>query len=73
MPRAAKAPAIEPEPLVPPARVSEFLGGIPEQTLANWRSLGKGPQYHRVGKHVRYRLSEVSAWLDEQQTDRKAG
>lgn len=62
-----------PEPLVTPAEVSEFLGGVPEQTLANWRSRGVGPEYHKVGKHIRYRLSEVAAWLDEQKETRLTG
>lgn len=35
---------------------------IPERTLAQWRYLGKGPQYARFGKHVRYRLEDVTAW-----------
>ncbi len=67
MPRTDGTTGSAPEPLVEPAAVSEFLGGIPEQTLANWRSRGKGPKFHKVGKHIRYRLSEVAAWLDEQQ------
>ena len=62
----------EPEPLVAPKRVSEFLGEIAEQTLANWRSAGTGPPYHKIGNQVRYRLSEVAAWVESQKVPRSA-
>lgn len=39
---------------------------IPAKTLEQWRYLGKGPAYIKVGKHVRYRASAVNAWLDSQ-------
>ena len=37
---------------------------IPKTTLYGWRYKGKGPRSHRVGKHLRYRWSDVLAWLD---------
>lgn len=36
---------------------------IPEATLAQWRYLGRGPRYLKLGGHVRYRRSDVDAWL----------
>ncbi|EPH14719.1 hypothetical protein HMPREF1484_02028 [Dermabacter sp. HFH0086] len=27
---------------------------IPKSTLANWRSLGKGPKYKKIEGHIRY-------------------
>ena len=39
---------------------------IPTGTLAQWRYLGKGPDYIRVGRHVRYRPEAVEAWLAAQ-------
>lgn len=36
---------------------------IPEATWAQWRYLGKGPKYLKLGGHVRYRRSDVEAWL----------
>lgn len=42
---------------------------IPAKTLRNWRSLGQGPQYLRVGRHVRYRDDHVEAWLADQTQD----
>lgn len=46
-----------------PRQVADELG-IAEQTLANWRSAGTGPRFVKVGVLVRYRRSDVEAWLD---------
>ncbi|QGG97088.1 helix-turn-helix transcriptional regulator [Actinomarinicola tropica] len=37
---------------------------VPVKTLAQWRYLGMGPSYLKLGGHVRYRRSDVDAWLD---------
>ena len=39
---------------------------VPKATLYGWRYKGIGPRGHRVGKHLRYRWSDVLAWLDAQ-------
>lgn len=39
---------------------------INSRTLQNWRSTGKSPRYVKVGRHVRYRVSDLRAWLDAQ-------
>ena len=39
---------------------------VPVATLAQWGSAGRGPKYARFGRHVRYRLSDVIAWENEQ-------
>ncbi len=39
---------------------------VPKSTLYGWRYKGKGPRSHRVGKHLRYRWTDVLAWFDEQ-------
>ncbi len=38
----------------------------PQRTLGQWRYLGKGPKYAKVGRYVRYRRSDVEAWFDAQ-------
>lgn len=38
--------------------------GFAEKTLANWRSLGQGPAYFKVGRLVRYRQSAIDAWFE---------
>lgn len=50
--------------LATPADLAEYLS-LPEATLAQWRYLGKGPRWIKVGRHCRYRWSEIDAWLDE--------
>ncbi len=37
-------------------------GKVSEKTLANWRSLGKGPDWEKLGKNVVYHLSDIVAW-----------
>jgi hypothetical protein len=32
--------------------------------LNTWRSLGKGPVFYKLGKLIRYRLSEVESWIN---------
>ncbi len=51
-------------PLATPDKVSDFLG-LPVATLAQWRYLGKGPRWIKVGRHVRYRMSDVEHWLSQ--------
>ena len=43
------------------------LIGVSAKTLANWRCLGKGPEYIRLGKSPRaqvlYCYDDLEAWL----------
>ena len=39
---------------------------VPLRTLDQWRYLGKGPRFIKVGRHVRYRRDDVDRWLDQQ-------
>jgi predicted DNA-binding transcriptional regulator AlpA len=39
--------------------------GLPVKTLAQWASKGTGPPFARMGRHVRYRLSDVIDWEAE--------
>ena len=41
---------------------------VPLSTL--WRYKGAGPRAYRVGKHLRYRWSDVLSWLDTVGDDR---
>lgn len=48
--------------------LAEYLG-VPIKTVYTWNSEGSGPRRIRVGKHVRYRRSDVDAWLDARAID----
>lgn len=47
-----------------PEEVAEVLG-VPVGTLANWRYQGRGPAFVKVGRHVRYRRSDVAGWIEQ--------
>ncbi|HLT09233.1 MAG TPA: helix-turn-helix domain-containing protein [Micromonosporaceae bacterium] len=57
-------------PLATAEEVAAYLG-VPVRTLYQWRLRGTGPRASKVGRHLRYRWSEVERWLDEQATKRK--
>ena len=50
-------------PLVDNKQAAKILE-INEKTLTNWRSSGKSPKYVKVGRCVRYRLSDLTAWIE---------
>lgn len=48
--------------LTPAELSARFKGRISVRTLANWRCLGHGPRYTKVGGSILYPLAEVEAW-----------
>jgi predicted site-specific integrase-resolvase len=46
-----------------PKEVSE-IHGIPEKTLANWRSQGKGPAYYKLAGKVKYACVDIETWIE---------
>jgi excisionase family DNA binding protein len=46
--------------------LAEYLG-VPASTVYFWRNQRTGPPGFRVGKQLRYRASEVDAWLRQQE------
>ena len=51
------------EPLVKPIAAAQHFAVSPK-TLEEWRLRGDGPPFYKIGgRLVRYRLSEVNAWL----------
>lgn len=53
------------EPLLSIEDLAEYLG-IPVTTIYDWRVDGKGPCAIRVGRHVKFAVSDVKAWIAEQ-------
>ncbi|GJE46130.1 DNA-binding protein [Methylobacterium soli] len=46
-----------------PKELSErWSGSICVRTLANWRTMGNGPRYTKMGGRVVYRLTDVEEW-----------
>ena len=37
---------------------------IPVATVYAWRYQGRGPKGYKIGRHVRYKRSDVDAWLE---------
>lgn len=56
-------PSTSTESLLTPEQVSELLG-IPVGTLYGWRHKGNGPRAIKIGRHLRYRRSDVDGWID---------
>lgn len=54
------------KPLLTPKEAAEFLG-VPEGTLAQWRSQRRGPPYIKLEMRlVRYRSADLEQWLARQ-------
>jgi predicted DNA-binding transcriptional regulator AlpA len=50
-------------PLLTAKQASEFLG-VPEGTLAQWRSQRRGPPYIKLeGRLIRYRFSDLEMYI----------
>ncbi len=62
----------KPVPLLSPQEVAAWLG-IPVATLYQWRHARTGPRCMKVGRHLRYRVSDVDAWLDDEERTGAAG
>jgi excisionase family DNA binding protein len=45
---------------------------VPLKTVEAWRYRGTGPRGIKVGRHVRYRKTDVDQWLDDHADDAQA-
>ena len=57
------------DPLLSIEDLAEDLG-VPIITIYDWRVDGKGPCGVRVGRHVKFAVSDVRAWIDGQRESR---
>lgn len=48
--------------------VAEWLG-VPVGTIYAWRYRSTGPASYKVGRHVRFRRTDVERWLEDQRTE----
>lgn len=51
-------------PLLREAAAAELLD-VPRRTLSQWRYLGRGPAFIKLGGQVRYRLADLETWLTD--------
>jgi len=49
-------------PWLSPAQAAAYVS-LPEKTLAQYRRIGTGPRFSRVGRHVRYHRQDLDSWL----------
>ena len=61
-----------PEYLTPDELHDRWKRRVAVRTLSNWRSLGSGPRFTKVGGRVLYPLAEVVAWERRRTTDSTA-
>lgn len=47
--------------------LAAYLGVAPK-TIYDWKYKGVGPRVTKVGRALRYRATDVEAWLDSQST-----
>lgn len=59
------------EPFLDVRQLADYLG-VPVSTVYDWRTNGRGPAAHRFGKHLKFAVSDVQAWV-EQQRDTPSG
>jgi excisionase family DNA binding protein len=44
------------------------LVGVPVRSVYVWNSRGTGPRRHTIGRHCRYRRTDIETWLEQQVT-----
>lgn len=57
------------EHVLTPTELGVMLNKTPA-SLAQWRYLGVGPRFVKIGRAVRYREADVSTWLSAQTRQR---
>lgn len=59
---------VDPTELIAASDAARLLH-LKEQTLATWRSDGKGPTFCKIGRAVFYRKTDIQEWLGKQLHD----
>jgi excisionase family DNA binding protein len=53
------------EPMLDVGDLAACLG-VPVSTVYDWRTHGKGPSAYRFGKHLKFAVSDVRTWVEQQ-------
>lgn len=56
---------VEHEQFLTTEQVAEYLG-VPAPSVRQWQYRGKGPRSYKIGRHRRYRMSDVDTWVEQQ-------
>lgn len=51
------------EPLLTVTELADYLG-VPVTTIYDWRVDGKGPRAIRIGRYLKFAVSDVRSWLE---------
>lgn len=65
MPRRSPPPQPANDPVLTTRQVAAYLQ-VEVKTVYSWRLRRLGPKAAKVGKHLRFRQSDVDEWLDAQ-------
>lgn len=60
-----RAPAGGLEPLLSIEELAEYLD-VPVATIYDWRVDGKGPCAVRIGRRIKFAISDINAWIASQ-------
>ncbi|MGH3506129.1 MAG: helix-turn-helix domain-containing protein [Nocardioidaceae bacterium] len=52
-------------PLLSIGELAEYLG-VPIKTIYEWRQTGRGPVGIRMGRHLKFAVSDVRSWIENQ-------
>jgi excisionase family DNA binding protein len=53
------------DPLLSIDELADYLG-VPIKTIYEWRQTGRGPVGIRMGRHLKFAVSDVRAWIEHQ-------
>lgn len=59
--------------LTPEELSKRYRGRVAVRTLANWRCLGYGPKFSKIGGRILYPLHEIEAWESRRTADSTSG
>jgi excisionase family DNA binding protein len=62
MPQRQAQGSVERRALATPVEVADYLR-VPLRTIYRWRYAGDGPPAFRIGRHLRFRWTDVEEWL----------
>lgn len=47
-----------------------YLGGISPKTLTNWRYMGQGPSFVKIGRCIRYSPADLDRYVEAGRKER---